>query len=98
MLEVGALALHRLMHLAQPPHGLAAAVAAFLAAAHPALRLLQFLLTPAVAAWILHRFPVSGDEKDLQPNINASFFASHRHGSGWHVGARDDGIPAIRLV
>src|SRR5262249_29169506 len=77
---------------------LATALAPLLASSDPTLRSAERLLRLAVVPRVLGGFPVGGDEKDLQPNIDAGLASRRRERFDGHVGARDTGIPAVCLA
>ena len=68
VVEVGALALQRLMRPLEVAHRFAPALAAFLAARDTLIGLGELLFTPAVVARVLDRFPVSG-ERPSSPRL-----------------------------
>jgi hypothetical protein len=85
MVKVCALPAHTLMPLLQQLHSLTTAVAPLLALAYPLLRLLQLALGFAIVSGILHCRPLSGDEKHLQPHINAGLASRLRQRLRRHV-------------
>jgi hypothetical protein len=97
VMEVGALALDVLMRLAELGDGFAPSLAALLAASDAAVRFDQLLLPAPIVTGILHRQPISGDEKDSQAHVNTCLVAGRRQGLRGRLGAREDGIPAVRL-
>jgi hypothetical protein len=72
MLKVPPLALHRLMVALAQGDGLAAMLAALLAASHLALSPGETPLSVAVMTRVLDDLPIGGDEEHLHPNVNAS--------------------------
>ena len=76
VVEVRALALHRLVRLGEQSNGLAAAMTPLLASGDAPLRLRALLLAASVVARIRHHLPIRRDEKDLQPHVNPRLPAS----------------------
>jgi hypothetical protein len=95
VLEVEPLPLDVLMRPLKVAHRLAPAVTARLATRDDALRFRQSLFTPPMQAWIFHHASIGSAEKDLQPHINARLSAGGRKRLGWHIGAREDGVPPV---
>ncbi len=56
------------------------------------------LLAPAIVARVLDRLAIRRDEEHFQADINARLASGGWEWLGWHVGARDDGVPAIGFV
>ena len=98
VVEVGALALHRLMRLAKPGDRFSAPLAALLAFGDAARRFGELLLTPAVVAWVLYHCTIRRAEEHLQPHVNAGLAPRRGKGLRRHVGAGADGVPAVRLL
>ncbi len=98
VVEVEPLAFDVLMRPLKQPNGLASAVAALLAAGDDPLRFLQALLTTAMQARILHHGAIRRDEKDLQSDINTRLASRGWKWLHWHIGARENGVPAVRFV
>src|SRR5258706_5570274 len=96
-MEVAALPLHFLMLALQEGDGLAAALAALLAARDTSLGLGTVLCRLPVMARIFYRFAFGSDEEHLQTHINARLIAGTRQGRSGHLGARATRIPAVRF-
>jgi hypothetical protein len=71
VVKVGALPLDLLMCAGQQAHCLVTAPAALLPSGYAPLGFGELLFRLAVVAGICDRFPVSGDEEHLQPNVTA---------------------------
>src|SRR5262249_30462649 len=72
-------------------------LASLLATGYTLLRFVQSLLRFAMVPRVFDSLSLSGDEKDLQPHIDAGFFAGKRERLYGHLGARDAGVPSIRF-
>ena len=94
MVEVLALALHRLVRFSQQSHGFTAA-AAFLPSRHLTLRCFQAMLSLQVAAWIMNHRAFGQGGKGFQSDINARFLACEGQRFYWNLSARDADIPPI---
>src|SRR5487761_2306403 len=96
-MEVGALALDGLMRPLKQSHRFASAVTPLLATTHHTLRLLELLLATPMQPWILNHVPLGGDEEHLQANVYARLASGGGKRLGRHIGARENGIPAVSL-
>ncbi len=97
VVEVRALALHRLVRLGEQSNGLAAAMTPLLASGDAPLRLRALLLAASVVARIRHHLPIRRAEKDLQPYVNPRLPARRRQWLHRHLRTGEARVPAIRL-
>src|SRR5262249_27861793 len=81
-----ALPLHHLVLPLQQVHRLAAALAALLPAAHPALGFGKLFLCFAVVPWVLDTLALGGDEKHLEAHVSACLTSGRWHRFGGHFG------------
>src|SRR5262249_18268927 len=77
--KVPTLPLHLLMVFGDQYARLLTGLASLLAPGEPFLRFGEPFLAPAVVTGIVHRLPVSREEKDLHAYINAGLSTSQRH-------------------
>src|SRR5262249_44570859 len=98
VMEVGALALHLLL-LARPQlDRLLAALAALLAPGDAALGFLEPFLRFAVMARVVDRVTLSGDDKHLQPHVNARLTTSRWQRLCRHLSTGEAHLPPVRLT
>ena len=81
VVEVGPPSLHRLVCAGKTRDGLAAAVAALLAAGDAALRLRHPLLPPPMVARVLHDLAVRRDEERPEADVDARLLPAGGNGS-----------------
>src|SRR5258708_5446853 len=79
-------------------HHFTTTVAALLAPGDAPLCLRQFLLAPAVVAWILDRVALGGDEEHREAHVDARLTPSGQQGLGRHIGAGDHDVPAVGFL
>src|SRR5260221_12241584 len=98
MMEVGTLPPHVLLLLGEQLDRLLAAGAPLLPLGYSPLGFLQLALRFAIVARVGDRFALSGDEKHLQPDINARLLPSEGQRLRGDVGTGEGDVPAIRLL
>jgi hypothetical protein len=98
VMEVTPLAGNLLMLPLQQLHRFAAAPAPLLAPGDPALGFGELLLSFAVVPRVGYHLTISRDQKHLQSHVYARLIPSQRPRRYRHVGTREAGIPAIRLM
>src|SRR5262249_45628700 len=98
VVEVLALAAHRLVRLRQQFHRLAPAMAALLARGYPALARRQVPLRLAKAARVVDHGPIGQGGEGFQTEVYPGLLARWGQQVRWHLGTGDGDVPAVGLV